>query len=416
MPGTPIPRGAEAYNLDLSRRRAEAVAAYLREQGFKGRIDVIAKGERERFPVEHASGYTREERWRMDRRVELIPVRIANPGARTAFETPVNTGPEAGVGRIPEPASRRERRDGDRRRPVERKPALRSVRRGSCFGWPMRALTVAGMLAVAGVPGIGAAAFAAPPAVRGLVIGIDDYRQLNDLAGAVNDARDIAGALSSTGVTDLVVLENGAATRQRIVAEWRALMARAAPGDTLVLSYAGHGGQEPAQVPGTERDGLDEVLLLGGFQSAGAGTRERIFDNELNQWFLEAGARELRVIFVADSCHAGTLTRSLDPRTPVPVFRTARYTISDDMLELEVPEGAAALDEAELAHVSFLAAGQEHEQVPEITLPGKTGRPEARGAPQLHVRARRRGPGRSRWRWNAAPGRAVALSCARTCG
>ena len=244
----------------------------------------------------------------------------------------------------------------------------------------MRALTVAGMLAVAGVPGIGAAAFAAPPAVRGLVIGIDDYRELNDLAGAVNDARDIAGALSSTGVTDLVVLENGAATRQRIVAEWRALMARAAPGDTLVLSYAGHGGQEPAQVPGTERDGLDEVLLLGGFQSAGAGTRERIFDNELNQWFLEAGARELRVIFVADSCHAGTLTRSLDPRTPVPVFRTARYTISDDMLELEVPEGAAALDEAELAHVSFLAAGQEHEQVPEIALPGKTGRPEARGA------------------------------------
>ena len=66
------PRGAEAYNLDLSRRRAEAVAAYLREQGFKGRIDVIAKGERERFPVEEASGYTREERWRMDRRVELI--------------------------------------------------------------------------------------------------------------------------------------------------------------------------------------------------------------------------------------------------------------------------------------------------------------------------------------------------------
>ena len=374
------PRGAEAYNLDLSRRRAEAVAAYLREQGFKGRIDVIAKGERERFP-----GRARKRLYAGRALADgpargTDPVRIANPGARTAFETPVNTGPEAGVGRIPEPASRRERRDGDRRRPVEWKPALGSLRRGSCFGWPMRALTVAGMLAVAGVPGIGAAAFAAPPAVRGLVIGIDDYRQLNDLAGAVNDARDIAGALSSTGVTDLVVLENGAATRQRIVAEWRALMARAAPGDTLVLSYAGHGGQEPAQVPGTERDGLDEVLLLGGFQSAGAGTRERIFDNELNQWFLEAGARELRVIFVADSCHAGTLTRSLDPRTPVPVFRTARYTISDDMLELEVPEGAAALDEGELAHVSFLAAGQEHEQVPEITLPGKTGRPEARGA------------------------------------
>ena len=66
------PRGAEAYNLDLSRRRAEAVARYLREQGFAGQIEVMAKGESERFPVDEPSAYTREQRWQMDRRVELI--------------------------------------------------------------------------------------------------------------------------------------------------------------------------------------------------------------------------------------------------------------------------------------------------------------------------------------------------------
>ena len=66
------PRGAEAYNLDLSRRRAEAVARYLREQGFEGQVEVMAKGERERFPVDEPSAYTREQRWQMDRRVELI--------------------------------------------------------------------------------------------------------------------------------------------------------------------------------------------------------------------------------------------------------------------------------------------------------------------------------------------------------
>ena len=66
------PRGAEAYNLDLSRRRAEAVARYLREQGFAGQVEVMAKGETERFPVDAQSTYTREQRWQMDRRVELI--------------------------------------------------------------------------------------------------------------------------------------------------------------------------------------------------------------------------------------------------------------------------------------------------------------------------------------------------------
>ena len=249
----------------------------------------------------------------------------------------------------------------------------RTVRRSPV---PGMALMAAGLWAC----GILAPPIASAQTVRALVIGIDDYGELRDLAGAVNDARDIAKALSKAGVQDLTVLKNLAATRQRISGEWRALVARARPGDTLVLTYAGHGGQEPARVAGTERDGLDEVLLLGGFRSSGPGTRERIPDDELNRWFSEAGERNLRVIFVADSCHAGTLTRSIDSRAPTVSVRTARYTIGDDMLELEMPEAAAAIEEADLAHVSFLAAGQEYEQVPEVALPREGGGREPRGA------------------------------------
>ena len=57
------PRGTEAYNLELSRQRAQAVAQYLREQGFAGRIVVVAKGESERFPIGESDAYDREERW-----------------------------------------------------------------------------------------------------------------------------------------------------------------------------------------------------------------------------------------------------------------------------------------------------------------------------------------------------------------
>ena len=66
------PRGEETYNLTLSRRRAEVVARFLREHGFQGQVDVVAKGESEPFPVDEPGIYTREQRWQMDRRVELI--------------------------------------------------------------------------------------------------------------------------------------------------------------------------------------------------------------------------------------------------------------------------------------------------------------------------------------------------------
>ena len=290
---------------------------------------------------------------------------------------------QAGAGRVPWFGPNAPRRTPPHAGSVAANSAMR---RHGAGGWCLHAvrhmrtaLTASLLAAVCGLTAAWAPG-AEAQTVRGLVIGIDEYAALKDLRGAVNDARDVARALAGTGVEDLVVLEDDAATRARVVDAWQGLLRRAEPGDTLVLTYAGHGGQERERVPGSERDGRDEVLLLGGFRSKGPGTRERIFDDELNQWFVEAGARGLRVVFVADSCHSGTLTRSVDPRAPQPSLRTAAYTISDDMLSLDMPEAAATVDEADLAHVSFLAAGQEHEQVPEIALLDETGRPEPRGA------------------------------------
>ena len=221
--------------------------------------------------------------------------------------------------------------------------------------------------------------------VRGLVIGIDDYApSIGKLQGAVNDARNIHQALAGMGVDDLKMLLDGDATRDRILAEWQGLLERAERGDTLVLTYAGHGSQEPERVAGTERDGQDENLILGGFRRHGPGTRERIIDDEINQWFLDAGEKELKVVFVADSCHSGTLTRQADPRAPSLTYRYTPYTpMTGDSLELDLPEDAADTGEAgegELAHVSFLAAGQEYETVPEIPVQDETGAPQRRGA------------------------------------
>src|SRR6056297_1233631 len=117
----------------------------------------------------------------------------------------------------------------------------------------------------------------------GLVIGIDDYAFIPDLYGAVNDAEDIADALAGSGA-EVTLLLDGAATRAAILGAWEGILDRAAPGDRLVVSYAGHGSNEPEHVAGSEEDGRDENFLLAGFAPRGAAAGERIRDDEIAEF------------------------------------------------------------------------------------------------------------------------------------
>ena len=69
------PQGDTSYNLDLSRRRGEAVVAFLRarlkEENVAVAIEMIPKGESEPIPDDLES-FSHEERMRMHRRVELV--------------------------------------------------------------------------------------------------------------------------------------------------------------------------------------------------------------------------------------------------------------------------------------------------------------------------------------------------------
>lgn len=217
--------------------------------------------------------------------------------------------------------------------------------------------------------------------VRALVIGIDAYQHGSSLKGAVSDAQDIAQALRQLGVTDLTLRLNQEVTRDLLVQDWQDLLSRAHSGDTLVLTYAGHGSQEPERVVGNEQDGKDEVLLLAGFSDTGPGTRERLVDDELYQWFREANDRGLEMLFVADACHSGTLTRGVDPRAGGGRVRYSAYTISDDELDLDLSTPTSASTGGEdLPRLTFLAAGQENQKVPEVDLLDTQGHPAPRGA------------------------------------
>ena len=65
-------RGSDQDNLALSRRRAETLATYLREQGFEGRIRTEGAGESQPIELDDPDRYTQEEIWALNRRVELV--------------------------------------------------------------------------------------------------------------------------------------------------------------------------------------------------------------------------------------------------------------------------------------------------------------------------------------------------------
>jgi outer membrane protein OmpA-like peptidoglycan-associated protein len=66
------PDGSDQYNLELSRRRAQAVKQYLVGQGYpNAAIDVEGKGRGQPLRIENAAEYTQAQIYQMLRRVEV---------------------------------------------------------------------------------------------------------------------------------------------------------------------------------------------------------------------------------------------------------------------------------------------------------------------------------------------------------
>jgi hypothetical protein len=214
----------------------------------------------------------------------------------------------------------------------------------------------------------------AAEALYGLVVGIDDYAgTANDLQGAVNDATDINAALRAAGAEEVILLRDGEATKAAIQSGWETLVAKAEAGDTIVFSYAGHGGQE-REPPGRngEADGLNENFLLAGYEKDGAGSVERIVDDEMYEWLKRADDKGVEVVLVADSCHSGTMFRSAGSKTLR--YRTGKFEDPDlagDLLQLPDPAMATVDEEKDFNGVTFIAATQDNMLTPELMIDGK---------------------------------------------
>jgi Caspase domain len=207
--------------------------------------------------------------------------------------------------------------------------------------------------------------------LRAVVIGIDDYQHVSPLKGAVADARDIGAALRALGITDLKVLLNADADRVTVLREFGSLVARTEPDDSIVISLAGHGAQEPERIKGSEPDGMDTVFLLSGFDPTDPQrASEKILQSEFMHFTKQFEDKGARVIFVADSCSGGALAREVDARAQGMSYRSVSYTPIADMLQSVATRADAFLSPKDFQRSTFLAASDKQTNVPEIRIQG----------------------------------------------
>jgi hypothetical protein len=157
-----------------------------------------------------------------------------------------------------------------------------------------------------------------PPLRAALCVGIDDYASPYELFGCARDARAWATTLAGLGF-DTTTLTNHHATRAAILEGLAALVVRAAPGDSVVFQFAGHGTQVD-DLDADERDGKDEALCPFDW---GAGAL--IIDDDLRAVLGKLASGASCTCFM-DCCHSGTITR-LVRRKPGPksVARRPRF-------------------------------------------------------------------------------------------
>lgn len=192
-----------------------------------------------------------------------------------------------------------------------------------------------------------------------LLVGVSNYPKQPDgrdisLRGPANDVRLMQRVLAERGFQpgNVTVLADGVQgagdpTRAAIVGALDALAKKAGKGDFVFLLFAGHGSQQPARNIGPanpEPDGLDETFLprdIGRWDGANT-VQNAIVDDEFDGFITAIRNRGAFVWAVFDSCHSGTVTRSVvdDPEVRTREIRPA---------DLGIPKEAIARAQAEAA-------------------------------------------------------------------
>lgn len=137
------------------------------------------------------------------------------------------------------------------------------------------------------------------------VVDTDHYGDaVTELAACVNDANDFTRMSSSLGY-HAVTLRDEEATTTNFIAAMRQATLNLYSGDSLLVTFSGHGAQTPNTSADSEADGRDETLCF---------YDRMLLDDEVFCLLAELKPG-VNVTMLYDSCHSATVTRGLLART-----------------------------------------------------------------------------------------------------
>ena len=167
---------------------------------------------------------------------------------------------------------------------------------------------------------------------KACLIGINYTNTENELYGCVNDAMNLKALLTTKykyKEENIKTILNEEATRSTILQEITTLVKEASKGDSLFLSYSGHGVSTNDR-NGDEEDGKDELLVTS--------DNYGIFDDELKE-ILDTHLQEgVKLFALFDNCHSGTI---LD--LPYQYFKTSSTETSTETSNNTNSEGNVIL-------------------------------------------------------------------------
>ena len=147
---------------------------------------------------------------------------------------------------------------------------------------------------------------------KALLLGINDYLNVNDLRGCVRDVENMKGMLVDVfgfAAGHVKTLTDKRVVKSEVKKQMALLFKDVEPGDRVVLHFSGHGSYTADQ-NGDENDGRDELVCL--YDMDFDNPDSYLLDDELRAW-TETKPDGVRLTIVLDNCNSGTGTRMLLP-------------------------------------------------------------------------------------------------------
>lgn len=157
-----------------------------------------------------------------------------------------------------------------------------------------------------------------------LLVGINDYKNVNDLQGCINDVTNVRNILKTFfGFTnnDIRVLANERATKKNILSRLERMVKKSKKGDQLIFHFSGHGSQIRDRDNDELNDHMDEIIC-----PYNMNWDDGYITDDMLRAILDQLPKGVKMEIILDSCYSGTGTRDIGVESacgsvPRPLFK-----------------------------------------------------------------------------------------------